>query len=225
MAKKVASAKAKGDRGDKRRKKTKDSGEIQAEQAGDGLSDTSEFWRQMGEHDLAESQRELFEEQEAKSEDAISAAAVAAGASEVAAEASAVAAEAFMWQDFCKQRLADAEAADLAASRRSVKGARSSTTAEDVKPQCKESQDHDAECAETQPELSADDAELDRSRGFPPGGPEIVSLDCTQCPYSERCGMSKVNGQGVYTFREYYCPRCGAHLRVATRIEINAKWR
>ena len=214
MAKKVARAKAKGDRGDKRTKKTKGSVEIQTEQAGDGLSDTSRFWEQMGEHDLAESQRELFAV-------AIAPPAVAIEAAAVAAEASAVRRHLKEpWQQFCKQRLADAEAADLVASRRSVKRVRPSTTAEDVKPQCEESQDHDAACAETQPDQSADEAELDRSRGFPPGGPEIVSLNCTKCPYVETCGKGKVKGEGVYTFREYYCIRCGAHLTVSTRIEM-----
>ena len=213
MAKKTARAKAKGDQGDKRTKKTKGSVEIQTEQAGDGLSDTSRFWEQMGEDDLAGSQRKVFEEHGAPS-------AVAIEASAVAAEASAVAVEEERRQPFWKQRLADAEAADLAAFRRSVKRVRPSTTAEDVKPQCEESQDHDAECAETQPDKSEDEAELDRSRGFLPGQREIVFIKCSACPFAETCGKAKRKGEDVYTFRENYCPRCGECVTISARIEI-----
>ena len=162
MVKSATRDKANGDQGGGKRKKkrtaqTEEKREASAkgrEQAGDGLSDTSRFWEQMGEDDLAESQREVFEE----------ASAIAAEASAVAAEVSAVAAEA-------SAVAADAEVAESSAVRRRgkrVNRVRPSTTAEAVTPQCETSQEHDAECAETQPDKSEDEAELDRSRGFPP---------------------------------------------------------
>ena len=160
----------------------------------------------MGEYELAESQRKLFEERSA----------IAAEASAVAAEVSAVAAEA-------SAVAADAEVAESSAVRRRgkrVRRVRPSTTAEAVTPQCDTSQEHDAECAETQPDKSEDEAELDRSRGFLPGQREIVFIKCADCPFAETCGKAKRKGEDVYTFCEYYCPRCGAWVKIQARIEI-----
>ena len=102
-----------------------------------------------------------------------------------------------------------------------------SITEVELETQREESQDHDAEvepqCEETQLDHSADEAELDRSRGFPPGGREIVFLKRTQCPYVETCGKHTVDGKGVFTFCENYCVRCGGHLTVSSRIEIGLR--
>ena len=210
MASKPARAKAKGNQGDKRKPKTKGRTEIHTEQA----EATHRFWKQMGEDDLAESQRQLFEEHG----DAGAPSAVAAKD-----EAEALVREA---QQFWKQRFAEASAADVRAFRRWTLRKRSITEVE-LDTQCEESQDHDAEvepqCEETQLDHSADEAELDRSRGFPPGGAEIVFLKCTQCPYVETCGKHTVDGKGVFTFCENYCVRCGGHLTVSSRIEIGLR--
>lgn len=215
MASKPARAKAKGNQGDKRKPKTKGRAEIHTEQAEDGLCETQRFWKQMGEDELAESQRKLFEEHG-------DAGAPSAVAAEDEAEADVGDA-----QQFWKQRFADAAAADLAALRRTVKRGKRSITEVELETQCEESQDHDAEvdpqCEETQLDRSADEAELDRSRGFPPGGAEIVFLKCTRCPYVETCGKHTVDGKGVCTFCEYYCVRCGGHLTVSSRIEIGLR--
>jgi hypothetical protein len=252
MASKPARAKAKGNRGDKRKPKTKGRAEIHTEQAEDGLCETQRFWKQMGEDDLAESQRKLFEEHG----DAGAPSAVAAKdeASAVAAEDEAEALRRLEGEQFwrprfaealrrgtsavaakdeaeadvadAQQRFAEALAADVVAFRRWSSRKRSIAQVE-LEAQREESQDHDAEvepqCEETQLDRSADEAELDRSRGFPPGGAEIVFLKCTQCPYAETCGKHTVDGKGVCTFCEYYCVRCGGHLTVSSRIEIGLR--